>query len=137
MSPAATQVSGVTAGPRLSPYLAEVELVEEHQVLLRVQLSIQPVDLGHHPRHPLVGKEELGEQAGVGALRGDQRGDGGSTPQLRVLGQGEPKSPVPTARRGGGCWGLVPCSWSLWGSPGSTNTHSGRYVGPPWRLQLS
>lgn len=65
----------MTAGPGLAPYLAEVELVEEHQVLLRILLGVQPVDLGHHPCHPLVGKEELGEQAWVGALREGQGGD--------------------------------------------------------------
>lgn len=61
------------------PYLAEVELVEEHQVLLRVQLSIQPIDVGHHARHSLVGKEELREQPGVGALRAGRTSDGADT----------------------------------------------------------
>lgn len=75
-------------GPGLPPYLAEVELVEEHQVLLRVELSIQPIDLSHHLCHPLISKKELGEQAGVRALRREQRVRGGSTPRLRVLSQG-------------------------------------------------
>jgi len=123
-SPAATHGDTGRAGAQAAPYLAEVELVEEHQVLLWVQLGIQPVDLGHHPRHPLIRKEELGEQAGVGALRGEQRGDGGSTPRLQVLGQGDPRSPVSVARRGGGSrWGpRTPARAGLWDPHGSSGS---------------
>lgn len=92
----------MTPGPGLPLYLAEMELVEEHQVLLWVQLSIQPVDLGHHTCHPLIGEEELGEEAGVGALRGGQRGGGRSTQWLWVLGHRDSKALVPTTRWGGG-----------------------------------
>lgn len=75
------------------PHLADVELVEEHQVLLRVQLSIQPVDLGHHPRQPLISKEELREQPGVGALQAEDKRWGSHTagPQMEP-----PRCPHPS-----------------------------------------
>lgn len=75
------------------PHLADVELVEEHQVLLRVQLSIQPVDLGHHPCHPLISEEELREQPGVGALQAEDKRWGSHTagPQMEP-----PRCPHPS-----------------------------------------